>query len=161
MHSMLWSWSLFARSMKKLTANFFLPRVKGLGMTWRNTQERSTFSCLKLPSSSYRHDNLYTPWCSKSRVILIVFYYVTSICPVRWPMYEACMRLNSCLMRRINCFPSVLRGMETHRKQDRRCQECMREGLKGTAWLSLVVLLLIFNAYLRGFCRNHWQLNPL
>ena len=83
------------------------------------------------------------------------FYYVNSMCPVRWPIYEACMRLNSCLMRRINCFPFVLRGMETHRKQYRRCQECMREGLKGTAWLSLVVLLLIFNAYLRGFCRIH------
>ena len=78
-------------------------------------------------------------------------------CPLTdvWSMYAPC------LMRRINCFPSVLRGMETHRKQDRRCQECMREGLKGTAWLSLVVLLLIFNAYLRGFCRNHRELNPL
>ena len=78
MHSMLWSWSLFARSMKKLTANFFPPRVKGLGMTWRNTQERSTFSCLKLSSSSYRHDNLYTPGCSKSRIILIVFIMSTA-----------------------------------------------------------------------------------
>ena len=160
MHSMLWSWSLFLRSMNKLTANFFLPRVKGLGMTWRNTHERSTFSRLKLSSSSYRHDNLYTPWCSKSRIILIVFI----MSPACVLSVDRCMKhmCGPCLMRRINCFPSVLiRGMETHRKQDRRCQEYMREGLKGTAWLSLVVLLLIFNAYLWGFCRNHRELNPL
>ena len=37
-------------------------------------------------------------------------------CPLTdvWSMYAPC------LMRRINYFPSVLRGMETHRKQDRR-----------------------------------------
>ena len=148
--------------MKTLTANFFPPRVKGLGMTWRNTQESSKYIFLsqalklKLPTWQPVHAVML-----KESNYFDSFYYVNSMCPVRWPMYEACMRLNSCLMRRINCFPFVLRGMETHRKQDRRCQECMREGLKGTAWLSLVVLLLIFNAYLRGFCRNHRELNPL
>ena len=37
--------------------NIFPTREKGLGMTWRNTQGRRTFSCLIQGSSSYRHEN--------------------------------------------------------------------------------------------------------
>ena len=150
MHSMLW-WSLFSRSMKMLTALIFSHRV-WKGWAWHDETPREE---VHFPSSSKAAQ--VTDMRTVHAVMLEESNYCNSFychqhvsCPLTdvWSMYAPC------LTRRMNCFPSFLRAMETHRQQHRRCHECMREGLKSTACMTFtLVLLLFFNTYLRGFCR--------
>ena len=151
---MLW-WSLFSRSMKTLTALTFSQRV-WKGWAWHDATPREE---VHFPSSSNKAAQV-TDMRTVHAVMLEEsnyfnsFYYVISMCPVRWPMYEVCMLLVSRdawivfrpslgLWRRI---VSNIGGVRSAWGRGWRVQP---------AWLSLVVLLLIFNTYLRGFCRIH------
>ena len=150
---MLW-WSLFSRSMKTLTALTFSQRV-WKGWAWHDETPREE---VHFPSSSKAAQvtdmrTVHAVMLEESNYFNSFYCHQHVSCPLTdvWSMYAPC------LTRRMNCFPSFLRAMETHRQQHRRCQVSKVQ----PAWLSLVVLLLIFNAYLRGFCRNHRELNPL
>lgn len=94
MYSMLW-WSLFSRSMKTLTALTFSQRM-WKGWAWHDETPRED---VHFPASSKAAQvtdlrTVHAVTLEESNYFNS-FYYVTSMCPVRWPMYEVCMRLVS------------------------------------------------------------------